>query len=76
MDTTLTSTVRVPYKAQQSTSGLLRTAASALGRMRTAIVAGPSGACWQPVDAATSFSMLPSSERARLLDSGNAPTAR
>ena len=76
MDTTLISTARAPRVAQQSSSGLLRTAATALGRMRTAIVNGPSGACWQPVDAAASFSMLPVGERSRLLDAGLAPTPR
>ena len=55
---------------------MLESAAAMLSRIRTAIVNGSSGACWQPVDAAASFSMLPTGERGRLLDAGLAPTPR
>jgi hypothetical protein len=41
-----------------------------LGRMRTAIVTGPSDGCWRSIDAETQLSLLPPRERERLLAAG------
>jgi hypothetical protein len=76
MDTTLISTTKLSRAARPDTLKLLRSAVTVLDRIRTAIVNGPSDGCWRPVDATTSFSMLPTRERARLLDRGFTSTAR
>lgn len=75
VDTTLISTTRT-LRAERPDTGLLRSAAITLGRVRTAIVNGPSDGCWRSVDAATQLSLLPARERERLLASGRVPNHR
>ena len=75
VDTTLISTTR-SLRAERPGARLLRSAAGILGRLRTAIVNGPTDGCWRSVDAATQLSMLPTRERDRLLASGRVPNYR
>jgi hypothetical protein len=75
VDTTLISTTRT-LRAERPDAGLLRSAAVMLGRVRTAIVNGPSDGCWRSVDGATQLSLLPARERERLLAAGRVPRWR
>lgn len=76
MDTTLTTTIN-PVRVQRSGAAtLIRSAASVLRSMQTAIVNGPSDGCWRPVDGAAQLSLMPTRERERQLDAGRAPNAR
>ena len=75
VDTTLISTTRA-HRAARPGAGLLRSAAAFLGRMRTAIITGPSDGCWRSIDAETQLSLLPPRERDRLLASGRVPHRR
>ena len=75
VDTTLSSTARI-QSAAHSGAGLRRSLASVLGRMQTAIVNGPSDACWRSIDSATPFELLPRREQERLLGAGRVRNRR
>ena len=75
VDTTLNPTARI-HGAARPRAGLRRSLLNVLGRMRTAIVNGPSDGCWRSIDSATPLQLLPRREQERLLAAGRLPNRR